>query len=81
MSIYQSVQIALVDNVLRSLATSPVVVSGGLFAVKLGKLGLGLGAFIAAMSVVGAVGTTWNNWEKWKAALDHGTMGERTGAG
>ncbi len=80
-SVYQSIHIALVDNVLQRLARNPAGTSGGLFAVRLGKLGLGLGAFIAPLSLLGAVGTTLNNWEKWTTALDLGTTGEQFGAG
>ena len=81
LSVYQSAHIAIVDNALRALASNPAGTTGGLFAVRLGKLGLGLGAFIAPLSLLGSIGTTLNNWEKWNTALDLGTTGEKYGAG
>ncbi|CAM3524560.1 hypothetical protein BZK31_28090 [Pseudomonas floridensis] len=80
-SVYQSAHIAIVDNVLRVLAANPAGTSGGLFTVRLGKLGLGLGALIAPLSLIGAMGTALNNWDKWNTALDLGTTGEKIGAG
>ncbi|MEE4997788.1 toxin VasX [Pseudomonas alliivorans] len=81
LSVYQSAHIAIIDNVLRTLATNPAGTAGGLFAVRVGKLGLGLGAFIVPLGLIGAVGTTWNNWEKWNTAFNAGTTGETLGAG
>ncbi|MCF5710317.1 hypothetical protein GIV19_24005 [Pseudomonas syringae] len=80
LSIYQSVHIAIVDNVLRSLATNPAGTAGGLFAVRLGKLGLGLGGIIAPLGFISGVGTTWSNWEKWQTAWSSGTRDEKIGA-
>ena len=78
-SVYQTMQLAMVDKALQaaSAQTSP---GGMLFAVRLGRLGLGLGIFIAPAALIGAAGTSWNNWSKWSNAINLGTAGEKAGA-
>ncbi|MBD9426569.1 hypothetical protein IB232_14620 [Pseudomonas sp. PDM15] len=80
LSVYQNAHIALVDKAFKSLVTSSGGKGGMQFAVKLGKLGLGLGAVIAPLALLGSVGTSWNNWNKWLDAMRTGTTSEQAGA-
>ncbi|MFA0926650.1 hypothetical protein RA263_09790 [Pseudomonas syringae pv. tagetis] len=80
LAVYQSVHIAIVDRALRILMINSAETTGGLLAVRLGSLSLGLGSVIAPLSLLGTVGTLWNDWEKWKSAFINGTSGERAGA-
>jgi len=80
LSVYQSTNIAMVDRALQATVASTAGKGGMLFAVKLGKLGLGLGGIIAPLALIGSVGTTWDNWSKWIDAFRTGTSGEKAGA-
>ena len=79
-SVYQSVHIGLVDKAFKSVLLSSGSESGMLLAVKMGKLGLGLGALIAPLAFVGALGTSLNNFNKWTRAIRTGNAGEKAGA-
>ncbi len=80
LAVYQSVHIAIVDKALRSLIINTGETAGGLLAVRLGALGLGLGSIIAPLNLIGTFGATWSDWDKWKTAFISGTSGEKTGA-
>jgi hypothetical protein len=80
LSVYQNAYIALVDIGFKATVASTAGKGGALFMVKLGKLGLGLGAVIAPLALLSSVGTTWDNWNKWTDALLTGTAGEKAGA-
>src|SRR5690606_42081451 len=80
LSVYQNAHIALVDKAFKGLVASSGGKGGMQFAVKLGKLGLGLGAVIAPLALLGSVGTSWNNWNKWLDAMRTGTTSEQAGA-
>lgn len=80
LAVYQSVHIAIVDRALRTLMINNAETTGGLLAVRLGSLSLGLGSIIAPLSLLGTVGTLWSDWGKWKSAFISGTSGERAGA-
>lgn len=79
-SVYQNAHIALVDKAFKSIVSSSGGKGGMQFAVKLGKLGLGLGVVISPLALLGSAGTSWNNWNKWLDAVRTGTAGEQTGA-
>ncbi|MDG9925816.1 MULTISPECIES: toxin VasX [unclassified Pseudomonas] len=80
LSVYQNAHIALVDKAFKAIVASSGGKGGMQFAVKLGKLGLGLGAVIAPLALLGSVGTSWNNWNKWLDAMRTGTTSEQAGA-
>ncbi len=80
LSVYQSVHISLVDRAFKVVHQTSDNASGMLLAVKLGKLGLGLGIFIAPFAFVGGVGVSINNLSKWVAAVRTGNAGEKAGA-
>ncbi|NAP06996.1 hypothetical protein B1F73_23405 [Pseudomonas syringae] len=80
LSVFQAVYVAMIDNALRALAVESSETGGKLLTARLGKIGLGLGAFIAPLSLLGGAGTAWNNWEKWQTALVYSTSGEKIGA-
>lgn len=79
-SVYQNAHIALVDKAFKSIVTSSAGKGGMQFAVKLGKLGLGLGVVISPLALIGAAGTSWSNWNKWLDATRTGTASEQAGA-
>lgn len=80
LSVYQNAHIALVDKAFKAIVASSGGKGGMQFAVKLGKLGLGLGVIISPLALLGSVGTSWNNWNKWLDAMRTGTTGEQAGA-
>ncbi|WP_223554465.1 toxin VasX [Pseudomonas sp. BF-R-01] len=80
LSVYQNAYIALVDIGFKATVASTGGKGGALFMVKLGKLGLGLGAVIAPLGLLSSIGTTLDNWNKWTDALLTGTAGEKAGA-
>ncbi|MHC8361319.1 toxin VasX [Pseudomonas sp. LS2P72] len=80
LSVYQNSYIALVDKGFKATVASTGGRGGALFMVKLGKLGLGLGAVIAPLGLLSSIGTTLDNWNKWTDALLTGTAGEKAGA-
>ncbi len=80
LSVYQNAHIALVDKAFKSIVTSSAGKGGMQFAVKLGKLGLGLGVVISPLALLGSAGTSWSNWNKWLDATRTGTAGEQAGA-
>ncbi|GKQ31902.1 hypothetical protein PSTH68_20305 [Pseudomonas syringae pv. theae] len=80
LSVFQAVYVAMIDNALRALALESSETGGRLLTARLGKIGLGLGAFIAPLGLLGGAGTAWNNWGKWQKALIYDTPGEKTGA-
>jgi hypothetical protein len=80
LSVYQNAHIALVDKAFKSIVASSNGKGGMQFAVKLGKLGLGLGVVISPLALLGSAGTSWGNWNKWLDAMRTGTAGEQAGA-
>ncbi|WP_462380884.1 toxin VasX [Pseudomonas sp. Marseille-QA0892] len=80
LSVYQNAHIALVDKALKSIAATSAGKGGMQFAVKLGKLGLGLGVLISPLALLGSAGTSWSNWNKWLDAVRTGTASEQAGA-
>ena len=80
LSIYQSVHVSLVDKAFKVVQLNSNNANGMLLAVKLGRLGLGLGVLIAPLAFFGAVGTSLNNVDKWVAAIRTGSSGEKAGA-
>ncbi|WP_407292991.1 toxin VasX [Stutzerimonas zhaodongensis] len=80
LSVYQNAHIVLVDQAFKSIVASSAGKGGMQFAVKLGKLGLGLGVVISPLALLGSAGTSWSNWNKWLDATRTGTTGERAGA-
>ena len=80
LSVYQNAHIALVDKAFKAIIASSGGKGGLQFAVKLGKLGLGLGVVISPLALWGSAGTSWSNWNKWLDAMRTGTTGEQAGA-
>jgi hypothetical protein len=80
LSVYQNAHIALVDKAFKSIIASSGGKGGMQFAVKLGKLGLGLGVVISPLALWSSAGTSWSNWNKWLDAMRTGTTGEQAGA-
>ena len=80
LSVYQSAHIALVDKAFKSITASSAGKGGMQFAVKLGKLGLGLGVLIYPLALLSSAGTSWSNWNKWLDAIRTGTASEQAGA-
>lgn len=80
LSVYQSMHIAMVDMALREVTVKTSDKAGLLLAVKLGRLGLGLGLMIGPATLIGSIGTSWDNWRKWQVAFVTGTGGEKAGA-
>ncbi|WP_437422511.1 toxin VasX [Stutzerimonas chloritidismutans] len=79
-SVYQNAHIALVDRAFKSIVASSAGKGGMQFAVKLGKLGLGLGVVISPLALLASAGTSWSNWNKWLDATRTGTASEQAGA-
>ncbi|MBD8573480.1 hypothetical protein IFR09_07275 [Pseudomonas syringae] len=77
---YQLAHIAMLDKSMQALLTTHASAAGSLKAVRIGRLGLGLGGGIAALSATLNIANLLNNYEKWRTALSQGTMGEQTGA-
>ncbi|MFP5421595.1 MAG: toxin VasX [Gammaproteobacteria bacterium] len=80
LSVYQNAHITLVDKAFKAIVASSGGKGGMQFAVKLGKLGLGLGVIISPLALLGSAGTSWSNWSKWLDAMRTGTTGEQAGA-
>lgn len=80
LSVYQSAHIALVDKAFKAIAVASSGQGGMQFAVKLGRLGLGLGVAISPLALLGSIGTSWSNGNKWLDAMRTGTTGEQAGA-
>ena len=80
LSVYQSVHISLVDKAFKVVQLSTANENGMLLAVKIGKLGLGLGILIAPLAFMGALGNSLKNLNKWIAAIRSGTKKEKVGA-
>lgn len=80
LSVYQNAHITLVDKAFKAIVVSSAGKGGMQFAVKLGKLGLGLGVIISPLALLGSAGTSWSNWNKWLDAMRTGTAGEQAGA-
>ncbi|WP_314918318.1 toxin VasX [Pseudomonas helleri] len=80
LSVYQGVHITLVDKAFRSVQQSGGNRGGMLLAVKMGKLGLGLGGFISPLAFLGALGVSLSNLNKWLGAIRTGSAGEKAGA-
>lgn len=79
LSAYQAAHVAMIDVVLQSLIRAPEA-NGRIFAIRQGKLSLGLGGFISPLAMIGAAGISWTNWDKWQDAFIRGTAGEKAGA-
>lgn len=77
---YQMAHIAMLDKVMRAVTVATTGNAGALSAVRIGKLGLGLGGGILALNFGLSLSTLFNNHEKWQNALFYGTTGEKTGA-
>ncbi|MEH6485773.1 MULTISPECIES: toxin VasX [Pseudomonas] len=80
LSIYQGAHIVLVNTAFGSLQSAHDNKAGMLFAVKMGRLGLGVGMVIAPLFMTSAIATAWNNADKWITAIKTGTTGEQVGA-
>jgi hypothetical protein len=80
LSVYQNAYISVVDKGFKSITSNTQGKAGGIFAAKLGKLGLGLGSIIAPLTLLSSAGTSFDNWNKWTGALLTGTAGEKAGA-
>ncbi|WP_434457593.1 hypothetical protein JQR85_01655 [Stutzerimonas urumqiensis] len=80
LSVYQTAHISMVDKALQATVASTAGKGGMLFAVRLGKLGLGLGVIISPLAFISSVGTVWDNWSKWTDAFRTGTAEEKAGA-
>ena len=80
LSVYQNIHISFVDKAFRAVQVSSNSENGMLFAVKIGKLGLGLGGLIAPLAFFGALGISLNNFNKWVNAIRTGSAGEKAGA-
>ena len=80
LSVYQNAHITLVDKAFKAIVASSGGKGGMQFAVKLGKLGLGLGVIVSPLALLGSAGTSWSNWNKWFDAMRTGTAGEQAGA-
>lgn len=80
LSVYQSMHIAMIDMALREVIVKTSDKAGLLLAVKLGRLGLGIGLMIGPATLIGSIGTSWDNWRKWQVAFLTGTGGEKAGA-
>ncbi|KPX45494.1 putative Membrane protein [Pseudomonas syringae pv. helianthi] len=79
-SVFQAVYLAMTSEAFKAITENSSETRGMLFGVRMGQWGLGLGAIIAPLSLVGAAGTTWNNFEKWRSGLISGNSGEKSGA-
>ncbi|OSR21435.1 hypothetical protein B7R56_27490, partial [Pseudomonas savastanoi pv. retacarpa] len=79
-SVFQAVYLAMTSEAFKAITENSSETRGMLFGVRMGQWGMGLGAIIAPLSLVGAAGTTWNNVEKWKSGLISGNSGEKSGA-
>lgn len=77
---YQLAHIAMLDKVMQAMLTNSTITAGALTAVRIGKLGLGLGGGIAALPLILNTFNLWNNYDKWLTSLTQGTPGERMGA-
>lgn len=80
LSVYQAVHISLVENAFRAVQINSQGANGMLLAVKISKLGLGLGIFISPFAFFGALGITISNFNKWISTIRTGSAGERAGA-
>lgn len=80
LSVYQNAHITLVDKAFKSITASAGGKAGMQFAVKLGKLGLGLGVVISPLALLGSIGTSLSNGNKWLDAMRTGTASEQAGA-
>lgn len=80
LSAYQNTHISLVEKAFRTVQISSHSESGMLLAVKIGKLGLGLGGLITPFAFFGALGISLNNFDKWVNAIRTGDGGEKAGA-
>ncbi|MFI8372961.1 toxin VasX [Pseudomonas helleri] len=80
LSVYQSVHIAIIDKAFKAVQIGSGNANGMLLAVKMGKLGLGVGLIIAPLSFLSALGISISNFNKWISAIRTGSVGERAGA-
>lgn len=80
LSVYQSVHIAIIDKAFKAIQIGSGNANGMLLAVKIGKLGLGVGLIIAPLSFLSALGISISNFNKWISAIRTGSAGERAGA-
>ncbi|RRV05985.1 hypothetical protein EGJ27_14955 [Pseudomonas sp. v388] len=80
LSVCQSVAISITNEALQATIASTSGKSGRLFQLRIGQIGLALGGFVSALSLVGAAGTSVANWSKWQEAFISGTSGEKAGA-
>lgn len=80
LTVYQQVNIAMLDRAMLRVATRASHSAGALPAVKLGKLGLGLGGGVAILNVIPSAYILVNNMNKWRDAISTGTWEEGTAA-
>ena len=80
LSVYQGVHISIVANAFKGVQVRSNNINGMLLAVKMGRLGLGLGVLISPFAFVGALGASLNNVNKWMVAIRTGSSGEKAGA-
>ncbi|MCH4871778.1 toxin VasX [Pseudomonas sp. TMW22091] len=80
LSVYQSVHIAIIDKAFKAVQLGSGNANGMLLAVKMGKLGLGVGIIIAPLSFLSTLGISISNFNKWISAIRTGSVGERAGA-
>ncbi|WP_306456352.1 toxin VasX [Pseudomonas sp. LJDD11] len=77
---YQLAKIAMLDRTMARVATLASHSAGALPAVKIGKLGLGLGGGVAILNVIPSAYILGKNMNKWRDAISTGTWEERTAA-
>lgn len=80
LSVIQTGQLGLLDKAFKSVLVASDGKAGQLFAVKIGKVGLGFGSVISPLAFVSAVSYLWGRWSKWTNAALMGTVGEQIGA-
>lgn len=77
---YQLAHISMLDKAMQDILATHAGASGALKSVRIGKLGLGLGGGIFALTSILNTFNSWSNYEKWRTALTQGTTGEKSGA-
>lgn len=80
LSVYQGVHISIIAKAFSVVQLRSNNANGMLLAVKIGRLGLGLGALISPLAFMGAIGASLNNFNKWIGAIRTGNGGEKVGA-
>ncbi|GAB7533461.1 hypothetical protein PS3A_58770 [Pseudomonas sp. 3A(2025)] len=78
---YQLAHISMLDRAMQEILVTHAETAGGLKAVRIGKLGLGLGGSISLLPLLLNMFGAWNNYsEKWRVSIAQGTTGEKIGA-